>query len=147
MAYSAKAIANAIIERARAKNIFDISPMKLQKLLFYAQSWNLRVNNQVLFDDPIERWNYGPVVRDVYHEFKNFGDQPITLFATDALGYIPIIKPDDENSWLLIDKILDVYGKYDALQLSNMTHAPDTAWSKGNIGTFISTEELNEGTL
>lgn len=145
MAYSAKAVANAIIERAQDKNILDVSPMKLQKLIFYAQSWSLKLNNKPLFDDPIERWDYGPVVRDVYYEFRGFGYRPISLLATDALGYIPIINPDDEDSWALIDKILDVYGQYSAVQLSNMTHSEDTAWSMGKVGTTISVDDLIDG--
>lgn len=145
MAYSAKAIANTVIERARVKGILDVSPMKLQKLIFYAQSWSLKLNNVELFTDPIERWDYGPVVRDVYHEFKGFGYQPITLLATDALGYTPVVRPDDEYSLDLIDRILDVYGQFSAIELSNMSHAQGSAWGMEQIGTIISAEDLKNG--
>lgn len=145
MTYSAKAVANAFIECAKAKRIYDVSPMKLQKLLFYAQSWSVKLDNMELFDDPIERWDYGPVVREVYREFREFGAYPIHLFATDALGNIPIIEPNDQYSWNLIDKILEVYGGFTAVQLSNMTHAPGTAWSMGEIGSTISFGELKRG--
>ncbi|AKD37506.1 hypothetical protein I926_00880 [Pasteurella multocida subsp. multocida OH4807] len=145
MAYSAKAIANTVIEMARARGIFDVSPMKLQKLIFYAQSWSLKLNNVKLFSDPIERWDYGPVVRDVYHEFKGFGYHPITLLATDALGYIPVVRPDDLYSLDLIGRVLDVYGRFSAIELSNMTHAQGTAWKMGKTETIISDEDLKNG--
>lgn len=45
MAYSALAVANAFIEQAKAGKIQGLTPMKLQKLLFYTQSWHLKQNN------------------------------------------------------------------------------------------------------
>lgn len=147
MAYTAKAIANAVIERARERNINDINPMKLQKLIFFAQSWHLRLINQILFDDPIERWKYGPVVRDVYHEFKMFSYHPIRTYATDALGFTPTVRPEDDFTWDFLNRILDVYGSYSATELSEMTHKPDTAWSMGELNTIITIEELARGAL
>ena len=38
MAYSALAVANAFIERAKEGKLSGLTPMKLQKLLFYTQS-------------------------------------------------------------------------------------------------------------
>ncbi len=145
MAYSAKAVANTVIELAAKRGIHDLSPMKLQKLLFYIQSWYLKLYNQPLFDDFIERWNYGPVVRDVYNEFQTFGSSPITSFATDALGYRPSIQEHDIIAKELINRIFDVYGKFSAIQLSNMTHAQETAWSKGGLYTTINFEDLKTG--
>lgn len=143
--YTAKAIANAFIERAREYGIKDVSPMKLQKLIFFAQSWHIKLYNRKLFSDDTKRWPYGPVVEDVYHEFKGFGNNTITAFATDALGIPPTVtaKPTLD----LIDRILEVYGQYSAITLSNMTHREGSAWEKGDIGTTISEKELKEGTV
>src|SRR5437667_252720 len=63
MAYSAMAVANAFIKRAKEKQLRDLSPMKLQKLLFFAQSWYLARNDEPLIDDFFCRWQYGPVVQ------------------------------------------------------------------------------------
>lgn len=74
MAYSAQAVANAFIDRAQKGVIPDLTPMKVQKLLFYTQSWYLRFNNGApLFDDNFERWKFGPVVPSIYHELKPYG--------------------------------------------------------------------------
>jgi uncharacterized phage-associated protein len=43
----------------------DVSNMKLQKLLYFAQGRFLAQNGIPLFDNPIEAWNHGPVVREV----------------------------------------------------------------------------------
>lgn len=145
MSYSAKAVANTVIEMAAQRGMRDLSPMKLQKLLFYIQSWYVKLYEQPLFDDPIERWDYGPVIRDVYNEFKTFGSSPVTSFATDALGYKPSIQDHDTTAKALIHRIFDVYGKFSAIQLSNMTHAPESAWSRGDLNTTINFEDLKTG--
>lgn len=51
MAYSATAVANAFIEKATKGELSELTPMKLQKLLFYVQSWHLRLYNEPLIDD------------------------------------------------------------------------------------------------
>ena len=145
MTYSARAVANTVIELATKHGIRDLNLMKLQCLLFFIQSWYLKLYNQPLFDDFIERWNCGPIVRDVHNEFQTFGSSPTTSFATDALGYQAFIQDHDIMSKELIKRILDVYGGFSATQLSNMTRTQETAWSKGDLYTIINFEDLKTG--
>ncbi|PKP61136.1 hypothetical protein CVT91_03840 [Candidatus Atribacteria bacterium HGW-Atribacteria-1] len=57
-----------------------ITNLRLQKLLYYTQVWHLvNFNKEPLFDDEIKAWNFGPVVEEVYHKFKNFRHTPISL--------------------------------------------------------------------
>ena len=44
----------------------NLSAMKLQKLVYYAQAWSLAWDNEILFDDPISAWIYGPVVKELF---------------------------------------------------------------------------------
>ncbi|MDV3167148.1 MAG: Panacea domain-containing protein [Vigna little leaf phytoplasma] len=37
-------------------------------MLYYAQGYYLAKYNQVLFEEPIEAWPYGPVISAVYAE-------------------------------------------------------------------------------
>ena len=145
MAYSARAVANTVIELATKHGIRDLNLIKLQCLLFFIQSWHLKLYNQPLFDDFIERWNCGPMVRDVHNEFQTFGSSPINSLATDALGYQAFIQDNDTMSKELIKRIFDVYGRFSASQLSNMMLTQETAWSKGNLHTIINFEDLKAG--
>ena len=43
-----------------------IDTFKLQKLLYYSQAWHLVWDGEPLFEDEIEAWAAGPVVRSVY---------------------------------------------------------------------------------
>lgn len=60
--------ANQIINRTGA-----LTPIKLQKILYYVYVDCLVNKNTKLFDTPIEKWKFGPVVSSVYHNLKNYG--------------------------------------------------------------------------
>lgn len=49
----------------------NLSKLKLQKLLYYAQGYYLALYNEALFDEEIRAWEHGPVVKEVYDHFKN----------------------------------------------------------------------------
>jgi len=106
-----------ILKYCNEKKVSDCSNKKLQKLLYYVQAWSLALGKGIVFDDTIEAWVHGPVVRDVYCKYKEFGFKPI---AFDLRGY-------DQSCFTkakiaTIDSILDVYSKYDAEFLEMRTH-------------------------
>lgn len=51
----------------------NLTPIKLQKILYYVYVDCLVNQNVKLFDTPIEKWKFGPVVSSVYHKFKTYG--------------------------------------------------------------------------
>lgn len=130
MPHETNAIANYFLELAK-KEGEGISPMKLQKLLYYAYGWWMGYRDERLFDEPIQAWNYGPVVRSVYHEFKRFGNDEIkgqaqTFFVPEKLSEEE--KQGDLGDFLRI--IWNTYKKYSPAKLSNMTHLPGTPWAR-----------------
>lgn len=147
MCYPAVAVANTILDRAARKGVTGMTPMKLQKLLFFAQAWYMKNNaGKKLFPEDILKWQYGPVVGDVYREFSGFGANIITNYATDATGLIGIIPKTRTDLYEFIDSILEAYGKYTAWQLSEITHAKNTAWDLCEK-EVISDENLINGIL
>ena len=54
-----------------------ISNLKLQKLLYYAQGFHLALFVARLCPEASEAWAHGPVVADVYHQYKEYGSIPI----------------------------------------------------------------------
>ena len=62
----------------------DLTNLKLQKLLYFAQAKHLKVAGEPLFSDDIEAWKYGPVVRDVYNWLKDCGGYVISEFDVDT---------------------------------------------------------------
>ena len=55
----------------------QISNLKLNKLLYYAQGTHLARTGKPLFENAIEAWQYGPVVPEVYQKYKACGKNPI----------------------------------------------------------------------
>jgi len=78
MAYPAKSIANELLSLAHTRGISDVTPMKLQKLVYYAHGWWFGATGEPLIEEQIEAWQYGPVVPSLYEATKNFGNQSIT---------------------------------------------------------------------
>ena len=56
-----------------------ITNLRLQKLLYYAWGYYWNSFKQYLFKDDIEAWKYGPVVKDVYDEYKIFDGGDIII--------------------------------------------------------------------
>lgn len=142
MAYSAMAVANAFVRRAKAGKLPNLSPMKLQKLLFFAQSWCLARTEEPIFDEFFSRWQYGPVVPSLYHEFKEYGANTISGYGGhlvekdgNLIRVRPVVSESDTDTWGLIDEIIQVYGAYSGPQLSAITHESGSAWKEtGEVG-------------
>ncbi len=100
----------------------DLSNMKLNKLLYFAQGHCLKQTGDVLFDDTIEAWDHGTIVYDVYKKYQPFGDSPITVCDAEEAKKMP-----SEAITILIDTVRE-YGKYTAMALRNMTHVPKSPW-------------------
>ena len=56
-----------------------ISPLKLQKLLYYCQGFNLGAYDQPLFKENIEAWEHGPVVVSVWRAYRKYGSRAIAV--------------------------------------------------------------------
>ncbi|MDR3165746.1 MAG: DUF4065 domain-containing protein [Synergistaceae bacterium] len=115
-------------EQAGDEAVSDIDPMKLQKLLYYCQGYSLGITGRVLFEDKIEAWKYGPVVRTVYKEYQNYKGSWIPL---DLVVSPP---PMDDYVSHIAKLVMRDKGKYSATALMKMTHkepAWKEAWEKG----------------
>lgn len=141
MAYDAKAIANRFLDIAEKEGV-SITPMKLQKLIFFAHGWNYGLYDEPLIVDPIQAWRFGPVIPSVYHEFKHVGSGAIADRATEFdLENFELVEPsvpeEDERSMNLIARVWKTYGRRAAVDLSNLSHVHDGPWHKtwsGNDG-------------
>ncbi len=127
MEYPSLQIANEILASHG-----DVSHMKLQKLLYYANGWWLATNGQRLLNENPQVWRYGPVYNWLYKTLSRFGHSDIGgpvkgnpfADAAERLG-------DGEEQGrvrTLLDWIWGEHGTKTAIQLSEETHAPGTPW-------------------
>jgi uncharacterized phage-associated protein len=80
MPFPAEAVANEFLELAK-KDGEALSPMKLLKLVYFAHGWHLALTGEPLIEEPVQAWQFGPVIPSIYHQFKRFGSGPINEFA------------------------------------------------------------------
>ena len=114
----------------------EMSAMKLQKLAYYAQAWSLVWDEAPLFDNKIEAWANGPVVRDLYDKHK--GDYLVSSGAIDN-GNPNALKPEQKET---IDVVLNAYGDKSARWLSDQTHSEEP-WKQARAG-LSDTERSNK---
>ncbi len=131
--YHAIDIANYFLYKAEKATEEDqelISNLKLQKLVYYAQGLHLAEYNEALFSERIEAWQYGPVVPELYHYYKDNGSEGIRADAK--------FKPlsIDKNTRMFLDDIYEVFGQYSAIRLMKFTHS-DQCWIDAGIGNEI----------
>ncbi len=96
----------------------DRSNLKLQKLLYYAQGHYLASAGKPLFNEEIEAWSHGPVVADVYHEFKGRGSSDLNLSPDDPFTFDLI----DVQTQQYLLQVWGAYAKFGAWSLREMTH-------------------------
>ena len=121
MSYDARRIANWFINRAEQEGK-SLSIMTLLKLTYIAHGWHLEMRNAPLFDNKIEAWQYGPVIPDVYNEFR---DQGISIKRPTKRGQHVQLEAEDES---LLEQVYNVYAKLSPFQLSDLTHISAGPW-------------------
>ncbi|EGQ8953008.1 SocA family protein [Vibrio parahaemolyticus] len=114
------------------ENDEGISNLKLQKLVYYAQGFYLALNEETLFDADIEAWAHGPVVPELYHDYKDFGREAIDSDPRFN-PHTRLMKGEIEH----IEEIFDVFGQFSAWKLRNMTHE-ESPWieNEGHAGVI-----------
>ena len=95
-----------------------ISNLKMQKMLYYAQGWHFAHFNTPLFDDEIEAWKHGPVVRQVYNEFKKYGRDAISFDELDSFDKNTINSDEQEFITFVFKRL----SRISAWELAELTH-------------------------
>ncbi|QEW10022.1 DUF4065 domain-containing protein [Streptococcus sp. LPB0220] len=140
---SALDVANTFLDRAKSEDI-DITPMKLQKLIYIFYKDYLKETQEKLFDERFETWQYGPVLRSVYNVFKKYRANHIKEFYYfENNKYSTIALPAGSVVKKIFDNVWKTYGMIDGIRLSEMTHQPGTAWYKANINDEPYLEDSN----
>ncbi len=130
MPYSIHDIAKYIGLTSIIKGL-SISPLKLQKLLYYVQSWYMVFYGReaLVFTDRPQAWVNGPVYPAIYHEYKgktanmcdhlkvsDFSNQTPELALAEISGSMDL-------DFELIESIILLYGAKSQNELIFLTHS------------------------
>ena len=131
--YPVRDVSHYIIVYSNKKD-YGVSNLKLQKLLYFVQAFFLINDCPPCFDEKIEAWDFGPVVPEIYREYKRYGGMDIptidyyvkfdkkNIWNTERIYYEDIISDDDKE---MIRAVVDKFAHCSATFLVNLTHNQD----------------------
>ena len=102
-----------------------LNTMKLQKLVYYTQAWSLVWDEKPLFQEDIEAWANGPVVRDLFYYHRGRYE-----IDTVEIGNPRLLDQEQRET---VDAVLDYYGDKSAQWLIELTHM-EAPWIQAREG-------------
>lgn len=112
----AEDVASYFLSKTDPNREINFTNMMLQKHLYYAQGYHLALYDELLFDNPIEAWDHGPVVYDVWLKYNDQGNNPLPSIPENALP------PIDRKVSRFLDDIFNNLMGYSAFALRQKTH-------------------------
>jgi len=125
--YSPFSVARFFIEKGFQSGK-GLTSMKLIKLVYIGHGWNLGLFDVPLIYEPIQAWQYGPVIESLYHAFKIYANNVIPI--SEATNMPNGAREFQPTTRALMEKIWEKYSPLPAVQLSALTHQPGTPWYK-----------------
>jgi len=120
------AVAKYLIQKSReterSGEYRQMSHLKLQKILYYAQGWHLGLYGKPLFEDPIYAWKLGPVTESVYYDLRHFGDMNLVDADYNCSTGTTVTDPEKK---VFIDHAWDEYAEESANALVARTHSSE----------------------
>lgn len=124
----------------------SVSPLKLQKLLYYQQSWHMVYfgEENTLFADVPHAWVNGPVYRAIYNEYRDkvpgmCDHLRLSDFVEEGCDTMAVMKELVEKMGLeadevkLTERVIMLYGSKTQNQLILLTHS-EKPWSEQREG-------------
>lgn len=109
----------------------DITPLALQKALYYIQGFYHAFNGEFLFEEDCEAWVHGPVYPKIYQRYRSYCFEPIEGGETCNES----VFTDKEK--VIIDSVIRNICCYSGKVLEDFTHV-ESPWleTRGDLGTM-----------
>ena len=122
----------------------DITNLALQKSLYYVQGFMKAFNDIFMFEEDCEAWVHGPVYKEVYQRFSNFGYGAIN--EDSEIKFDSSCFTTEEK--LVIDRVIRHLACYSGKVLELFTHLEEP-WVKtrGNLPRNINSNRIIEKDL
>ena len=122
----------------------SVSPLKLQKILYYTQAWFMAMlgRENTVFNDIPEAWVNGPVYPVIYYDYRdkaaNMCDhlESTVFYDGDPLEGLEVytrVLDLDTESLELIESIVTLYGAQTQNKLIWLTHS-EQPWAEARAG-------------
>ncbi|MBS0029472.1 Panacea domain-containing protein [Chitinophaga sp. 22321] len=148
---------NFVIYFLNAKGV-EITPLKLQKVLYYTQAWHLVFfDKHPLFNEVPEAWVNGPVYRTIYTKYSKswFKNNALIPELPEGAKFLDVANEMldtlhlDEKQTSFVNAILTKYGFMEPERLVYLTHA-ELPWNEARSGVGLlerSNKEISLDTM
>ena len=129
------------------ESLEEITPLMLQKLLYFIQGVSHAVNKKPMFYENCQAWVHGPVYPEVYDMFRDFKYNPIEDARFAILEGREKELTDKESK--IVDLVVNTFGEYSGKTLEKITHEEDP-WKcarKGYSDNIVSNEPILMSTI
>jgi len=129
------------------KRLEEVTPLLLQKLLYYVQGLTSIRNGGMAFKEDCRAWVHGPVYVEVYNLFKDFKYNPIDDDRFAVLENSEDVLTEDQKK--IIDLVIETFGMYGGKTLERITHKeePWKAARKGYDDDISSNEIISKESI
>lgn len=113
----------------------EMTTMKLHKLVYYSQAWSLVWDDEPLFNDRIEAWANGPVIRELFA--YHIGSYSISKIV---VGNPAVLSTKQKQT---IDAVLEYYANKPSQWLVELSHM-EAPWKNARKGLSPTERGHNE---
>lgn len=109
-----------------------VSNLQLQKILYYIQEYALQHLSRPLFEEKIQAWMFGPVVKEVYDEYKSYGSNEIIFFDDDNnySDYSDLLFGEEVDTKKEVDKIIEDVREKNIWDVIGKLHKKGGPWDQ-----------------
>lgn len=119
-------IANYIIV-----HLGEVTPLALEKLLFFANGVNYALNGEQLIFEKSQAWQHGPVYPYIYNKYKKYGYKPIDNGINSRHGcMLSLLSKEELQS---IELVVRTFGLYSPKALGRISHT-QSPWIEKRVG-------------
>lgn len=102
-----------------------LTNLKLQKLVYYVQAWYLAIKGEKLFNNEFQAWVHGPVLPELYNDYREFKWYPIQRDDLDLDSIQALEKKFGVEVTDIVKQVIEEYFELSAYQLERLTHSED----------------------
>ena len=113
------------------KKLEEVTPLMLQKLLYFIQGVSLGIYDRAVFSEDCEAWVHGPVYPEVYDMFKDFKYNPIDDARFAIFNGTEDALTEEEKH--VISLVANTFGWYSGKILEQITHS-EQPWKDARCG-------------
>jgi uncharacterized phage-associated protein len=131
----------------------DLSPLRVQKLLYFVHGWYLAITGAALLTEPFVRGPYGPLLVSLEAELRGYGSLPVGDYIKQwdmgsgkymALFVNMAAYPDLSS---ILGKVWEQYRRFSTAQLSTLSHSDTSPWAQTAPGQPINNELIRQSFL